>query len=168
MSKSAGDWIKALVLQRHPEGGYYRETYRSDEEVTAEALPGRFPGPRALSTAITFLLSGGEFSALHRIKSDEVWHHYAGSALMVHVIDPDGSYRKLSLGSDPDAGESPQAVVPAGCWFGATVDDEASYALVGCTVSPGFDFDDFELGVRTDLIERYPQHRSIIERLTRP
>ena len=168
MSRSAGDWIKALVLQRHPEGGYYRETYRSDDQISAEALPDRFSGPRSVSTAIAFLLPGDEISALHRIKSDEVWHHYAGSALTVHVIDPDGSYRGLSLGNDLHAGESLQAVVPAGRWFGATVDDEASYALVGCTVSPGFDFDDFELGVRTDLIERYPQHRSIIERLTRP
>ncbi|MDP6777355.1 MAG: cupin domain-containing protein [Candidatus Latescibacteria bacterium] len=165
---NADGWIKALDLQRHPEGGYYRETYRSEEEIPAAALPGRFQGPRALSTAITFLLPGGEFSALHRIKSDEIWHHYAGSSLTIHVIDPDGTYRRIILGKDIEAGEGPQVVVPAGCWFGATVDEEGSYTLAGCTVSPGFDFEDFELGLRSDLIELYPQHRAIVERLTRP
>ena len=168
MARDTTYWIETLDLQRHPEGGYYRETYRSTEDVSAEALPDRFPGARSLSTAITFLLPGNEFSALHRIRSDEVWHHYAGSALTVHVIDPDGTYRQMKLGKDPQAGEGPQSTVPAGCWFGATVDDGGSCALVGCTVSPGFDFEDFELAVRSDLVERYPQHRSIIERLTGP
>ena len=147
--KTAQDWIKALRLAKHPEGGYYRETYRSTATI----------GDRAVSTAIYFLLPAGEVSALHRIKSDELWHFYGGNSLTIHSIA--GRYSTIELSAD-----NPQAVVPAGNWFGATV--ETGYALVGCTVAPGFDFRDFEIADRTALLAAYPQHRQVIERLTKP
>ena len=147
--KTAQNWIESLGLVTHPEGGYYRETYRSTATI----------GDRAVSTAIYFLLPAGEVSALHRIKSDELWHFYGGNSLTIHSIA--GQYSTIELSAD-----NPQAVVPAGNWFGATV--ETGYALVGCTVAPGFDFRDFEMAERTALLARYPQHRAVIERLTKP
>jgi predicted cupin superfamily sugar epimerase len=124
-------------------------------------------GDRSASTAIYFLLAGDQFSAFHRIRSDELWHFYSGSGLIVHVITPAGEYQQLLLGSGQD--EQFQAVVPAGCWFGSSLRHPASgsYALAGCTVAPGFDFDDFEMAKREELIAQYPQHRGVIERLTR-
>ena len=129
--------------------------------------PKRFAGERPFATAIYFLLTSDTFSALHRIRSDEQWHFYAGSGLTVHVIEPAGEYRAIGLGQDLERGETFQAVVPAGCWFGASVDEPGGFALVGCTVAPGFDFADFEMGDRGELIREYPRHRELIERLTR-
>ena len=163
----AAKWVERLGLLPHPEGGHYREVYRSAEVIAAAALPPRFGGDRAFGTAIYFLLQGQDFSALHRIKQDEVWHFYDGSAVTIHVIDPEGNYSTIKVGRDLRAGEVPQAVVKAGCLFGATVDDTASYALVGCTVAPGFDFADFEMPGREELCRLYPRHRQVIERLTR-
>jgi predicted cupin superfamily sugar epimerase len=167
MSKPAQYWIDKLSLIPHPEGGYYRETYRSDLSIAKQALPSEFTGPRLLSTAIYFLLEGDNFSAFHRLRSDELWHFYAGSPIVVHVIEPAGSYSEIHLGSDPDAGEVLQAVVKAGRWFASRVKDSKTFALAGCTVSPGFDFEDFEMGKREDLVRLYPQHRKLIELLTR-
>jgi predicted cupin superfamily sugar epimerase len=163
----AKHWIDGLQLRPHPEGGYFRETYRSEEAIAAASLPPRFGGDRVFSTAIYFLLEGEDFSALHRIKQDEVWHFYDGSALTIHVIDPAGNYSTVLLGRDLAAGEVPQAVVKAGCYFGASVSDRRSYALVGCTVAPGFEFADFEMPGREELCRRYPGHRQVIETLTR-
>lgn len=159
-------WIEKLQLEAHPEGGYFRQTYRADLLLPTAALPG-FGGARAASTAIYFLLEGRNFSAFHRLRSDEVWHFYAGEPLDVHVIDPQGEYSAIRLGRDLEAGQVPQAVVRAGCWFASHVADWKSFALVGCTVAPGFDFDDFDLGKREELVAMYPQHRELIERLTR-
>ena len=161
------DYIRALNLAPHPEGGWYRETYRAAESIPRAGLPGRFAGARPMATAIYFLLSADSFSALHRIRSDELWHFYAGGALTLHLIEPEGAYRSLRLGPDLAAGESFQGTVPAGCWFGAEVTAPGGFALVGCTVAPGFDFADFELGERAELLRRYPAHRALIERLTR-
>ena len=160
-------WIQALGLAPHPEGGYFRETYRSAEVLETRDLPARFSGPRAHSTAIYFLLPGDQISALHRIKSDEIWHFYTGTALTLTLIHPDGRLDALRLGADPPGGEAFQAVVPQGCWYGAAVDDTRSYALVGGTVSPGFGFADFELADRAALLARFPQHHEAIRRLTR-
>ena len=165
--KDAGYWIERLGLEEHPEGGYYRETYRAAGLIAQPSLPAGVGGPRSFSTTIYYLLPGNDFSAFHRIRSDELWHHYAGSALTVHVLEPAGRYRQERVGPDPDAGEAFQAVVAAGCWFGATVDEATSYALVGCTVAPGFDFQDFEVGRREELLRLFPSHRAIIERLSR-
>jgi uncharacterized protein len=165
--KNAKYWVERLKLEPHPEGGYFRQTYKADLMIAREALPTRFGGARAASTAIYFLLEGQNFSAFHRLQSDEVWHFYAGSPLLVHVIEATGKHTAIPLGDDPEAGQSVQAVVPAGCWFASHVADWKSWALVGCTVAPGFDFEDFEMGKRAELVKKYPQHKEIIERLTR-
>ena len=167
MARTAAEWIVSLGLSPHPEGGFYRETYRAHEMIGADHLPAPFGGPRACSTAIYFLLPGDQVSAFHRIKSDEIWHFYAGSPLTLTLIHSDGRLETRALGPDPGRGEGFQALVPAGCWYGAAVDDPASYALVGGTVAPGFDFADFELADRAALLARYPQHRPTILRLTR-
>jgi predicted cupin superfamily sugar epimerase len=160
-------WIDKLQLTPHPEGGYYRQTYCSELTIAREALPSAFFGTRPASTAIYFLLEGENFSALHRLHSDELWHFYAGSPLLVHVIDTAGTHSTISLGCNPDAGQVLQAVVRARNWFGSHVADWTSWALVGCTVAPGFDFADFELAKRSELMATHPQHREIVERLTR-
>jgi len=162
------EWIESLELQPHPEGGFYRETYRAAEMLEKKALPDRFSGPRAFSTAIYFLLRGNDFSALHRIAADEVWHFHAGCPLLLHRIDGEGHYVIDRLGTGVGQGEMPQAVVPAGTWFGATPSDPSSFSLTSCTVAPGFDFADLEIGRREDLLKAFPQHQVLIERLTRP
>jgi uncharacterized protein len=167
MTKNANYWIKKLNLEPHPEGGFYRQTYQADLVLPRAALPPNFTGPRAVSTAIYFLLEGKSFSAFHRLRSDELWHFYAGAPLLVHVIGESGEYSKILLGSDPDAEEQRQAAVKAGRWFASHLRDRKSFALVGCTVAPGFDFTDFELAKREELTRRYPQHRLLIEKLTR-
>jgi uncharacterized protein len=164
---SAEYWIRRLKLERHPEGGYFRQTYRSAVTIAREGLPLEFAGARAVSTAIYFLLEGENFSAFHRLRSDEVWHFYAGAPLLVHVIDPDGKYDCVRLGNDPENGQEFQAVVKAGCWFSSHVADWKSWALVGCTVAPGFEYQDFEIGKREELTRLYPQHRALIVQLTR-
>lgn len=175
MMKDAVYWIEKLALKKHPEGGHFRQTYRSREIIAPGVLPGRFKGGRPISTAIYYLLSGNEFSAFHCLKSDELWHFYTGTGLTIHVIDLNGTYSRIKLGNDFGHGEVFQAVVEAGCWFGAAVnsddacsysDDTRLYSLVGCTVAPGFDFSDFRIGDRKELIELYPEHRTIIEKLT--
>ncbi len=166
LMKTAQYWIGKLSLDPHPEGGWFRETYRSDEIVVQDSLPERYDGPRAFCTLIYFLLESGQVSRLHRLKSDEQWHFYTGSSLTIHIINPQGQYAQQQLGSDAEKGESFQAIIPAGCWFGATVNAEDSYTLIGCLVSPGFDFGDFELGTRSELLSRYPRHAVIIQKLT--
>ncbi len=166
-SKDAKYWIEMLRLDPHPEGGYFRQTYKSEMLIARDALPPGFSGARAASTAIYFLLDGKNFSAFHRLRSDEIWHFYAGEAVVVHAIHPDGKYSQILLGCDPGAGQVFQAVVAAGCWFASHVEDWKGWALVGCTVAPGFEFEDFEMGKREELTSLYPQHREIIQRLTR-
>ncbi len=167
MTKSAAYWVEKYQMQPHPEGGYFVETYRAAEQIPNAALPDRFDGSRAFSTAIYFLLEGHHFSALHRIQADEVWHFYAGDSLEVFVIQPSsGALEVIRLGPDPEAGEMFQAVVPAGAWFGSRPVAGAAYSLVGCTVAPGFDFADFELAERAVLLAAFPQHRVVVERLT--
>lgn len=159
--------IQELDLQAHPEGGYFKETYRSSEKIGKESLAGTYSGDRNVATCIYFLLDSDSFSALHRIKQDEIWHFYEGSSLEIHEIDLEGNYSCTQVGIDFQKGERPQYVVPAGHWFGATVLEKDSYSLVGCTVAPGFDFDDFEMAERSQLLQQFPQHETIIKRLTR-
>lgn len=163
----AQDWIDRLDLSPHPEGGYFRETYRSPLTITWPIAGDEPPGTRSLATSIYFLLTSDNFSALHRLRSDEIWFHHAGHPLTIHVIEPDGTYKPLRLGFVPDGSTQPQALVPAGCWFGSTVDEPGGFALVGCVVAPGFDFADFEMGARETMLKDYPQHAEIIRRLTR-
>jgi predicted cupin superfamily sugar epimerase len=159
--------IEQLQLEPHPEGGWFRETYRSPGEIPAAALPEGYTGGRAFSTAVYFLLAGEEFSAFHRIRSDELWHFHAGSDLLVHVLSPGGDCRVVTLGDARGrAGVCFQAAVPAGTWFAAELRDKAGYALVGCTVAPGFDFRDFELADTERLAREFPGHEGLIRRLT--
>lgn len=152
--------VARLELKPHPEGGYFRETYRS---AGGALVPGM--GWRNHSTSIYYLLSEGDFSAFHRIRQDEIWHFYCGQPVSLHIMDETGSYELVQLGQNIGAGQKLQWVVPAGCWFAAEV--AVDYALVGCTVSPGFDFSDFELALRTTMLQLYPEHRNLIIRFTR-
>lgn len=163
----AASWIARLGLAPHPEGGWFRETYRAVETIPAAGLPERFTGDRSFSTAIYFLLESGQFSALHRIKSDELWFFHAGAPLSIHCLTVDGQHRALTLGPNPNRDEGLQAIVPAGSWFGAQPLAADSFSLVSCTVAPGFDFADFEMGSRDELLALFPQQREIIVRLTR-
>ncbi|MFN8358101.1 MAG: cupin domain-containing protein [Spirosomataceae bacterium] len=164
--KPATYWVETLHMQSHPEGGYFAETYRCAETFAKEGLPQRYSGARSFGTAIYFLLESHHFSSLHRIKSDEIWHFYAGCPLDVYMIAPTGDLTVVRLGSNPDGGEVFQAVVPAGYWFGAKPCHPNSYSLVGCTVAPGFDFGDFELARRDDLLAAFPAHAAVIHLLT--
>ncbi|TKK71506.1 cupin domain-containing protein [Ilyomonas limi] len=164
---NAAYFIQHLHLQPHPEGGYFRETYRASEFIKVDALPPRFSGVRPFSTAIYYLLQQGDFSAFHRIQSDECWHFYAGDTLLIHVIEEDGKYCCIQLGSNVAAGEMFQFVVPATAWFAAGPASNNAFTLAGCTVAPGFDFSDFEIADRNTLLDTYPQHADIINRLTR-
>lgn len=159
--------IESLGLLAHPEGGFYKETYRSKGYIHKSALPKSFGGNRSYATGIYFLLSSDNFSAFHRIKQDEMWHFYQGSPLIVHVIYPDGNYVAHEVGMDIEQNQFPQLVVPAGCWFASSVKNPNSYSLVGCTVSPGFDFKDFELADKAQLITSFPEHSAVIEKYTR-
>ncbi len=167
MAMTAADWIRKLELEKHEEGGYFRETYRSPLTLSADALPGAFGGPRSAVTSIYFLLESGDFSALHRLKADELWHFYSGAPLTLHLLHPDGTYERRLLGRDPDEGQAFQLVVPSGTWFGATVDAPGAHTLAGCTVAPGFEYGDFELGKRSELLALFPRHAELVKRLTR-
>lgn len=159
--------VRSLGLQPHPEGGFYRETYRSDEDIPSEGLPGRFTGGRSFSTAIYYLLGAGDYSAFHRIRSDEVWHFYTGSALAIHTLVEGGVYERVLLGTAADRGEVFQTVVRAGRWFACEPTTPGGFCLAGCTVAPGFDFADFEMADAEELKATWPGQRALIERLCR-
>ncbi len=154
-------------LQPHPEGGWYAQSYRSSEIIPAAALPDRFGGDRVFSTAIYFLLEQGNFSAFHRIKSDECWHFYQGDPLEVFIIGLEGQLTIISLGQDSSRGQLFQYVVPANCWFASRPAKESEFCFVGCTVAPGFDFADFELANQTNLCSEYPEYSELILELCR-
>lgn len=160
----AEDWISKLELEAHPEGGHYKEVYRSDEFITSQALPDRFSGDRSFSTSIYYLLRKVEISKFHRIKSDEIWHFYAGAPMQIIHIDAEGKLVKRQLGIDIANEINPQLIVNAGDWFAAQ--SLGDYSLVGCTVSPGFDYTDFEMADRKKLISAFPQHQKIIKKFT--
>lgn len=165
--KPAGYWIEKLRMQQHPEGGWFKEVYRSEGLIPQEALPPDFGGVRNFSTSIYFLLQGDQFSGFHRIKSDELWHFYSGSPLNIFQIDNEGLLHEHHLGLDIEAGEGPQLVITKNTWFASRLKEQEkdNYALVGCTVAPGFNFVDFELAEVEILSERYPQHVELIQQL---
>ena len=167
MRPDASYWINKLQLTQHVEGGAFRETYRSELTIPRTVLPLFFQGDRNASTTIYFLLASGQFSAFHRIAADEVWHFYFGDPLLVHEINHNGRLITHLLGTNPEKGESFQTVVRAGSWFASVPAPGSEYALVGCTVAPGFDFADFELADRAMLSQQYPEHTELITQLTR-
>lgn len=157
MVKEITYWVEKLEMLPHPEGGFYKETYRSEESI---------PGTnRQLMTGIYFLLTSDNVSRFHRIKSDEMWFYHAGSPLIVHTLDENG-HTQNHVGLDFEAGQQPQFLVPKDTIFGSSVLLEDSYSLVSCVVAPGFDFADFELFSKEELLPLFPAHKAIIERLT--
>ena len=159
--------IQTLKLQPHPEGGYFRETYRAAEAIPDAALPARYGGERPFSTLIYFLLTAESFSAFHRVQSDEAFHFYLGDPVNLTELHPDGRAETITLGADIAAGQSPQHVVPQGVWQALRLAPGGEYALLGATVAPGFDFGDFELARRAELLMDFPQHARLIQALTR-
>lgn len=158
--------ILALELQPHPEGGWYREVYRSADRFAPSSLPERYLGSRAYVSTIYFLLQAGEVSCFHRLRSDEVWHFYDGSPLTLHLLHPDGTAATVRLGKAPHKGEQFILGVPRGTWMAAEVNPGGKYSLAGCTVAPGFDFADFELGSFEELVSGFPGYSDIITKLT--
>lgn len=167
MNPTAQTYIKTLKLQAHPEGGFFKETYRSDHLFDVTQADTGTVVQRNLSTGIYFLLEKGNFSAFHRIKSDEMWHFYAGQALEVLELRATGELACTRLGPDIVGGDLLQYVVSANTWFASRVAVSGAYSLVGCSVAPGFDFADFCLADRTSLLASFPQHSQIITELTR-
>lgn len=164
---NAAYWKRHLQLTDHVEGGAFKEVYRSPL-MLPNPLPGAgHKGARNASTSIYFLLEYGEFSAFHRIASDELWHYYDGGTLAIYEINADGILTRHLLGKDIESGAALQVVITAGSWFASRVESEGSFTLCGCTVAPGFDFEDFELAGRNDLQQQYPQHSALIASLCR-
>ena len=161
---TVSEYVKLLNLKPHPEGGYYSESYRSSQHFEGS---GEFPAGRKWATAIYFLIEKGNFSAFHRIKSDETWHFYAGDPLEVIEIDSRGEIKTTLVGSDIHNGMQFQYTVPAGLWFASRVYGEGNFSLVGCTVAPGFEYTDFELADRNALVASFPHHSNLISSLTR-
>lgn len=165
--KTAGYWIKHLQLKPHPEGGYYKEIYRSKDIVEKDHLDIRFNGRRSISTSIYFLMSENNFSKFHRIKSDETWHFYDGNPVIIYVLnEKEQALTRFILGKEIEKGQQPQLTIPYNSWFAAKILDESGFALVGCTVAPGFEFEDFEMGKRKELISLFPEYREIINKLS--
>ena len=158
--------IQELDLQPHPEGGYFKETYRSEGEISNNNLPTQYKGKRNYSTCIYFMLTSDTFSAFHKINQDEIWHFYDGSPIRLYIITEKGAYSEHVIGRNFSNGEVPQLIVPGNSWFAAKIINENDYSLVGCTVAPGFDFSDFILPERSVLVAQFPQHESIISELT--
>lgn len=158
--------IQKLQLKPHPEGGYFKEVYRSKGFIDKACLPSEFSGKRNYSTSIYFMLTSDSFSAFHRINQDEIWHFYKGSPIKLHIISDKGDYTNVIIGNNLEKDETLQYIVPAKYWFAAEVINKNDYSLVGCTVSPGFDFNDFVLPKRKQLIALFPQHKNIITKLT--
>ena len=164
MNEKAQHYIQKLELVKHPEGGYFREIYRAAEMVYID--PPSKKTKRNYSTSIYFLLEGNQVSKFHRLKSDEIWHFYDGDSAVIHIINQNGELSEIKLGRKIDQGEVFQTVIEKNNWFAAEVNNKKSFVLVGCTVSPGFDFSDFEFGKQYDLIKNYPVYKDLIKRFT--
>ncbi len=159
--------ISLLNLVPHPEeGGYFSETYRCSEHINNDALPGYYDGDRCHSTAIYYLLTPDTFSAIHRLQSDEIFHFYLGDPVEMLQLAPDGSGKIVTLGSDIINGQSPQVLVEKNIWQGARLKKGGKFALLGCTVAPGFEFVDYEHGQKAQLLDQYPQFQELINSLT--
>jgi len=166
MIKSAEYFIKQLKLEPHPEGGHYRRIYESSEFISKENLPKKYGSKRHYSTSIYYLLNKTEVSKFHKLKSDEIWHYYFGSSAMIYIIDESGKLNIKKLGPNIDEGEEFQVIIKSNSWFASELSNKDSFILVGCTVAPGFDFEDFELAEKSDLINNYPDYLDIISKFT--
>lgn len=164
-TRDAQYFVSKLGLERHPEGGFYKSTFQSGERTSDKELTVNFEGKRKLYTSIYFLLTSNDVSHFHRLKSDELWYYHAGSPLTIHIIHENGEYEEIKLGLNLDKGEVPQALVPKNAIFGSSVMEEDTFSLVGCMVSPGFEFQDFELFTQEELLSKYPAYKNIIKKL---
>lgn len=163
---SASQLVTLYKLEPHPEGGHYRRIWQSAGGIDAASLPPQYGGWRHYSTSILFLLQAGEYSRLHRLHSDEIWHFLLGGPLRLVLIFPDGHGEERLLGNQPLSGQLPVSVVPGGCWFAARPAPGCPYALVGCTVAPGFDFADFQLAAHArDILHGLPQADAATRRI---
>ena len=161
--ETAANWIERLQLERHIEGGWYKEVYKSALTLKVESETTE----RSICTHIYFLLEKKDFSTLHRIRSDESWHFYAGTPLTVYEFEPSGNLIPHKLGNDPSNGCVPYCIIRNGNWVGARIDGDGAFSLVGCTVSPGFEFADLELAKADDLSRQFPEHENLIRSLCR-
>ena len=166
MENRAKYYIRNLKLSPHPEGGFYKEIYRSAESINESALPSRYQSSRNFATLIYFLLEKEQKSNFHKLVSDESWHHIDGCSLTIHCIEKSGTYYKIILGKDLANGEHPQYVIPKDTWFAAELNDKSDFALVGCSVFPGFEFEDFTLADKKSLTEKFQEHIEIISKFT--
>jgi uncharacterized protein len=167
MNDNAKKIIESLNLNAHPEGGFFREIYRSDETLSNKTLPVRYTSQRTFSTSIYYMLVENQISHFHCLKSDETWHYYTGSQVIIHCLEPDGTYNQIKIGCQFENSIFPQFTIKKGTWFAAEIEDKNSYSLIGCTVAPGFEYDDFELGNRNSLFEQFPNHKELITRFTK-
>lgn len=159
--------VKLLDLKKHPEGGYYRETYRSDDSIACSALPAGYSSDRSVATCIYYLLTADTFSCMHKVASDEIFHFYLGDPIEMLQLHPDGSSNTFRIGPNLAQSETPQLLIRAGVWQGSRVISGGNFALIGATVAPGFDFADYEEGSRAELTKIYPQAQELISALTR-
>lgn len=167
MNEKAEYYVNKLKLIAHPEGGYFKEVYRSDEFIEAGCLQIRYKGKRTFSTSIYFLLEGKQISSFHKLKSDETWHFYDGSSVKIFIINEKGELIEKLLGKNLEKGEEIQFTIEKNNWFAAEVINKDLFSLIGCTVAPGFEFDDFQLAKREDLVDAFPEHKKLIERFTK-
>lgn len=167
-TRISAEEIKALLhLEPHPrEGGWFRQTWKANEVLPQSAVLARYAGPRSAGTAIYYLLEPNSFSEMHRLQSDEVFHFYLGDPVEMLQLFPDGSGRRIVLGTNVAGGEWPQVIVPSGVWQGSRLIPGGKLALLGCTVSPGFEYEDYESGKRDDLARQWPDWRDLIHALT--
>jgi predicted cupin superfamily sugar epimerase len=159
--------IHELDLEPHPEGGYFKRQYYSEEYVLKDSLPERYSHLRHFYSSIYYLLGPGDFSAFHRLKSDEIWHFFEGDSISIHFLNPDGTYSLHHMGINLAKGECYQLLIPHGTWFAAQPVNVTGYTLIGCTVIPAFDYEDFEIGDFNDLSTLYPQHTVLVRRFCR-
>jgi predicted cupin superfamily sugar epimerase len=160
-TQNAAYWIQRLTLQPHPEGGYYKETFRSEQQINRT-------GETAIKqacTSIHYLLEEDDFSGFHRLVSDELWYFHAGSPLYIHMIDISGNYHRYEL-SALDTGDL-SVIIPGGAWFASEIPSKEGFSLVSCAVAPGFDFSEFEMAVKEDMAAAYPQFSEVVNRLCR-
>ncbi len=166
MHSKAKYYIDKLKLITHPEGGYYREIYRSGEFIDIEGLPDRYKNKRVFSTSIYFLIEGRQVSKFHKLKSDETWHFYDGGSIKIYILDENKTLNQVILGKELSEENLFQFTIKKNNWFAAELTESDSFALIGCSVSPGFDFEDFELAERNSLIKNYPEYEIIIKKFT--
>lgn len=164
MLEKADDWINKLKMEKHPEGGYFKECFRCDDHILHKNLKSTYSNNRNYYSSIFFLLNQNEFSAFHSIVQDEVWYYHTGEPLIIHILNEDDGYKIERLGLDEDC--CPQVRVKGGSWFAAELVYKKSFSLVGCMTAPAFDFDDFKLAKNKELVDIFPGHKSLIDRFT--